>query len=111
MFDEVNSQAHIITGPAENYKAVIDEKVIMATLKSETLAIELERSPNGNGTQEENISSAKRVVRITKEELNGLGISIKGGRENKTPILISKIFKVSMCATVAVVRNEMKLTV
>ncbi|KAA3676272.1 uncharacterized protein DEA37_0001202 [Paragonimus westermani] len=66
---------------------------IKATLKSETLAIELERSPNGNGTQEESISSAKRVVRITKEELNGLGISIKGGRENKTPILISKIFK------------------
>ncbi|VDP84254.1 unnamed protein product [Schistosoma mattheei] len=33
------------------------------------------------------------MVRITKEELNGLGISIKGGRENKTPILISKIFK------------------
>lgn len=43
----------------------------------------------------EDISTAKRLVRITKEELNGLGISIKGGRENKTPILISKIFKVS----------------
>ncbi|VDP03958.1 unnamed protein product, partial [Schistosoma margrebowiei] len=41
----------------------------------------------------QDISTAKRLVRITKEELNGLGISIKGGRENKTPILISKIFK------------------
>ncbi|KAG5444082.1 Beta-2-syntrophin [Clonorchis sinensis] len=67
---------------------------IKATLKTDTLAIELECSPNrGSGSQDENISSAKRLVRITKEELHGLGISIKGGRENKTPILISKIFK------------------
>lgn len=28
-----------------------------------------------------------------KTDSNGLGISIKGGRENKMPILISKIFK------------------
>ena len=32
-----------------------------------------------------------------KEEQHGLGISIKGGRENRMPILISKIFK-SMAA-------------
>ncbi|PAA94019.1 hypothetical protein BOX15_Mlig003822g1 [Macrostomum lignano] len=37
-------------------------------------------------------SSQKRLVRIVKEEGTGLGISIKGGRENKMPILISKIF-------------------
>ena len=28
-----------------------------------------------------------------KEEQHGLGISIKGGKENRMPILISKIFK------------------
>lgn len=28
-----------------------------------------------------------------KSENNGLGISIKGGRENRMPILISKIFR------------------
>ncbi|VDP14602.1 unnamed protein product [Soboliphyme baturini] len=38
-------------------------------------------------------SSEKRAVRIVKSDNNGLGISIKGGRENKMPILISKIFK------------------
>ena len=43
------------------------------------------------------ISSKRRVVRIAKEDNNGLGISIKGGKENKMPILISKIFK-SMAA-------------
>lgn len=32
-------------------------------------------------------------VRITKSDNNGLGISIKGGRENRMPILISKIFR------------------
>lgn len=31
-------------------------------------------------------------MRITKSDNNGLGISIKGGRENRMPILISKIF-------------------
>lgn len=36
----------------------------------------------------------KRIVTIVKTESSqGLGISIKGGRENKMPILISKIFK------------------
>lgn len=39
------------------------------------------------------ISSEKRLVRVIKSENNGLGISIKGGVENKMPILISKIFK------------------
>lgn len=34
----------------------------------------------------------KRKVRIMKEDGAGLGISIKGGRENCMPILISKIF-------------------
>ncbi|XP_042214506.1 beta-1-syntrophin-like isoform X2 [Homarus americanus] len=41
----------------------------------------------------EPIASQKRVVQICKSDNNGLGISIKGGRENKMPILISKIFK------------------
>ncbi|CAH1778809.1 unnamed protein product, partial [Owenia fusiformis] len=45
----------------------------------------------------ESIAGQKRVVRVSKEEQNGLGISIKGGKENKMPILISKIFK-SMAA-------------
>ena len=38
------------------------------------------------------LTGRKRIVRLQKEDANGLGISIKGGRENKMPILISKIF-------------------
>ncbi len=41
----------------------------------------------------ESLAGQKRVIRVQKEESNGLGISIKGGKENKMPILISKIFK------------------
>ncbi|XP_023558084.1 beta-1-syntrophin isoform X2 [Octodon degus] len=41
----------------------------------------------------EAVCSQKRGVRVLKQELGGLGISIKGGRENKMPILISKIFQ------------------
>ncbi|XP_006641235.2 beta-2-syntrophin [Lepisosteus oculatus] len=37
-------------------------------------------------------SEAVRRVRVVKQESGGLGISIKGGRENRMPILISKIF-------------------
>ena len=39
------------------------------------------------------IGDGVRVVNIKKEPNQGLGISIKGGRENRMPILISKIFK------------------
>ncbi|KAH3771912.1 hypothetical protein DPMN_173241 [Dreissena polymorpha] len=41
----------------------------------------------------DNIPGQRRTVKVLKEENNGLGISIKGGKENKMPILISKIFK------------------
>ncbi|XP_062923366.1 beta-2-syntrophin isoform X1 [Mobula hypostoma] len=34
-----------------------------------------------------------RTVRVLKQEAGGLGISIKGGRENRMPIIISKIFR------------------
>ncbi|KAB5571672.1 hypothetical protein PHYPO_G00227720 [Pangasianodon hypophthalmus] len=37
-------------------------------------------------------SEPVRKVRVVKQESGGLGISIKGGRENRMPILISKIF-------------------
>ena len=54
-----------------------------------------------NGESEDHlpdsITGQKRVIRVIKEDTNGLGISIKGGKENKMPILISKIFK-SMAA-------------
>ncbi|XP_036387645.1 alpha-1-syntrophin [Megalops cyprinoides] len=41
----------------------------------------------------ETITNVKRTVKVTKQDVGGLGISIKGGKENKMPILISKIFK------------------
>lgn len=39
------------------------------------------------------LANQKRIVQVTKSDHHGLGISIKGGKENKMPILISKIFK------------------
>ncbi|XP_077576878.1 beta-1-syntrophin [Stigmatopora nigra] len=45
------------------------------------------------GAVPETIANRKRCVKVTKQDVGGLGISIKGGRENKMPILISKIFK------------------
>ncbi|KAK5642528.1 hypothetical protein RI129_008695 [Pyrocoelia pectoralis] len=41
----------------------------------------------------DSVANQKRLVRVVKSDNNGLGISIKGGKENKMPILISKIFK------------------
>lgn len=41
----------------------------------------------------DSLANQKRSVRIVKSDNTGLGISIKGGRENRMPILISKIFK------------------
>lgn len=53
---------------------------------------------SGNGLMDavdvpESVANQKRLVRVVKSDNNGLGISIKGGKENKMPILISKIFK------------------
>jgi hypothetical protein len=42
---------------------------------------------------EDIIDQNRRSVRVVKTDSSGLGISIKGGKENKMPILISKIFK------------------
>ena len=39
------------------------------------------------------INQTRRFVRVIKTDQSGLGISVKGGCENKMPILISKIFK------------------
>ncbi|XP_078525309.1 beta-2-syntrophin [Lissotriton helveticus] len=48
------------------------------------------RVPESPGRGADN--SPVRTVRVLKQESGGLGISIKGGRENRMPILISKIF-------------------
>ncbi|KAM7059273.1 beta-2-syntrophin isoform 3-T3 [Molossus nigricans] len=47
--------------------------------------------PRGQAS-EAGASPPVRRVRVVKQEAGGLGISIKGGRENRMPILISKIF-------------------
>nr|XP_044997835.1 beta-2-syntrophin isoform X2 [Jaculus jaculus] len=48
--------------------------------------------PRGPAGGEASASPPVRRVRVVKQEAGGLGISIKGGRENRMPILISKIF-------------------
>ena len=85
---------------------------VYVTLGEETLTISLDEHADGPGMVNgdgsgardgpdgyhpeqlpESIAGQKRIVRVLKEDANGLGISIKGGKENKMPILISKIFK------------------
>ncbi|MBN3274347.1 VPS4A protein, partial [Polyodon spathula] len=50
------------------------------------------RSGETNIALESGGSEMVRKVRVLKQESGGLGISIKGGQENRMPILISKIF-------------------
>jgi len=90
---------------------------VFVTLEDEYLSISLDESyenstalngtlnNNNNNTLEsatgtlestdvpDSVANTKRIVRVVKSDNNGLGISIKGGKENKMPILISKIFK------------------
>jgi len=54
----------------------------------------LEKTQSSEGETEPTTPTEARLVRVVKTEKNGLGISIKGGKENRMPILISKIFKV-----------------
>lgn len=84
---------------------------IFVSLEDDYLSISLDESCENNGTNGHNngnnnnidslgdpdvpdsVANQKRTVRVVKSDNNGLGISIKGGKENKMPILISKIFK------------------
>lgn len=42
------------------------------------------------------------IIRIQKDECCGLGVSIKGGRDFGSPILVSKIFKVNLAIYAAI---------
>uniref|UniRef100_A0A1A9UQI8 PDZ domain-containing protein n=1 Tax=Glossina austeni TaxID=7395 RepID=A0A1A9UQI8_GLOAU len=68
---------------------------VLVTLETDYLAISLDEPYNGMDMCDvpDHVANQKRHVRIIKSENNGLGISIKGGRENRMPILISKIFR------------------
>jgi len=78
---------------------------VRALLADDRLILTADEQDSGDAAQQTNgsrvsdvevpdsLAGQKRTVRVVKEDNNGLGISIKGGRENKMPILISKIFK------------------
>jgi hypothetical protein len=84
---------------------------VFVTLDEETLTLNAEDSSKSSNSSSlsskdgdtaglpdekvppESILNQVRKVRVIKQEVGGLGISIKGGKENKMPILISKIFK------------------
>ena len=69
------------------------------TLSATSLTFDLLGSFEEQGDEDARLSNGnhpldqKRVVRVVKEDGKGLGISIKGGRENQMPVLISKIFE------------------
>ena len=77
-----------------------DDRLILTAdeqVSSDTGVDAVQQSTNGSRVSDadvpDSLAGQKRSVRVVKEDNNGLGISIKGGRENKMPILISKIFK------------------
>ncbi|XP_054719473.1 gamma-1-syntrophin-like [Uloborus diversus] len=45
------------------------------------------------GVTHDSIDAQERIVKVVRQDVGGLGLSIKGGAENKLPILISRIFK------------------
>ncbi|KAM6058137.1 beta-2-syntrophin [Chlamydotis macqueenii] len=69
---------------------------VAAELKGETLSLTAEAAAaaaaNGAVNGEAEAAGGVRRVRVVKAEAGGLGISIKGGRENRMPVLISRIF-------------------
>lgn len=78
-----------VTLNEDNVTLALDESLnnsLPLNISTESTASKQDQLP-------ESIAGQKRLVRVIKEEQNGLGISIKGGKENKMPILISKIFK------------------
>ncbi|OWA53582.1 Beta-1-syntrophin [Hypsibius exemplaris] len=103
--------------PAANFNAVlvlVQQQWMKALLSLEddvlvlnfedTYAFDDEYGDHGNrprpnpegfhpGAAGDSLTGQKRVVKIVKDAADGLGISIKGGRENRMPVVISKIFE------------------
>lgn len=80
----------------EDYLSItLDESYENMTTLNGTLNNNIETPSGHSDTPEvpESVANQKRCIRVVKSDNNGLGISIKGGKENKMPILISKIFK------------------
>lgn len=80
----------------EDYLSItLDESYENTTTLNGTLNNNIETPSGLSDTPDvpDSVANQKRSVRVVKSDNNGLGISIKGGKENKMPILISKIFK------------------
>lgn len=71
-----------LRGPYMDILICDDWHKICATLDETALVLSLPTDSNFNA------SSETRRVRIVKHDGSGLGISIKGGRDNNMPILI-----------------------
>ncbi|CAF0951708.1 unnamed protein product [Rotaria sordida] len=72
-----------------------DQQILIEELYNHTNISNQNLIPNTRSSiydPSDTITSQKRIVKIIKPDNVGLGISIKGGRENRMPILISKIF-------------------
>ncbi|KAM8799309.1 beta-2-syntrophin [Eudromia elegans] len=68
---------------------------VAAELSGEALSLTAEPGAEAaalNGVPNGGEAGGVRRVRVVKAEAGGLGISIKGGRENRMPVLISRIF-------------------
>ncbi|XP_069508234.1 alpha-1-syntrophin isoform X2 [Ambystoma mexicanum] len=93
-----------LRGPGEGWQRVLlllgEESLSLSPPEGEPETPEKTISNGGEPCGEprapsvpERLANVPRTVRVSKQDVGGLGISIKGGRENKMPILISKIFK------------------
>uniref|UniRef100_W5K1Z5 Beta-2-syntrophin n=1 Tax=Astyanax mexicanus TaxID=7994 RepID=W5K1Z5_ASTMX len=82
--------------------ADLNRDTLTLTAEGEASGVELRNGLSNGGdpiseqnrlrNQNPDPAETVRKVRVVKQESGGLGISIKGGRENRMPILISKIF-------------------
>ncbi|KAK7053136.1 Pleckstrin y domain [Halocaridina rubra] len=94
MGEKVGNVEVLVGGTWHKARLTLERDLLFVTL-TDLDDINLQGSDGETGPSDvpEPAASQKRVVSICKSDNNGLGISIKGGRENKMPILISKIFK------------------
>lgn len=96
MIEDVNGQEPF-KGPIEVFiknQWYAGEAAIEKTLLGISLTDEQFEGANTSPDARQNIPDGKRKVEIIKKDPGqGLGISIKGGKENRMPILISKIFE------------------
>lgn len=85
-----NSQVEVLIDGCEWHRinAILNETALILSIDETSIESKLNLNYNEKNFYASNALLTKRIVRITKKNRHGLGISIQGGADTGRPIII-----------------------